>query len=145
MALKLKIKAALITCGRCGKPRGLSHVCVIRADRPARKGRTKLAPKVSASVKCGSCGKPYANPLTHVCKPKSTARQQQRAAPRARKLAAGRPPRVKVVRPAKPKRPEHNYRTCRGDDCSRITCEAFREGREIGFEDGYAAAQGDAQ
>jgi hypothetical protein len=111
---RLTIKARLGTCGRCGKPLGnpLTHVCVTRLDKPRRKTKTRLRPKVSVSVKCPKCGKPFTNPLAHTCKVKTDWRRRQAAAARAAKPSPrkAKPPRVMVVRPAGSQKPAHRPR-----------------------------------
>ena len=121
--MKLKVNAALFHCRRCRKSYSspLGHVCVTR-NAAARGGR--LAPKVTVDRTC-ACGKPAGNPLTHVCAPKSDFRRQ---------LAASKKAAAKSSASAKPK---HLYQSCRDDDCERVACEAFREGRAEGYRDGY--------
>jgi hypothetical protein len=60
-------------------------VCVTRADRKRKPGKTRLTPQ--ASLTCTKCGKPYANPLTHVCTVKSDFRTRKAAQDRQRKRA----------------------------------------------------------
>ena len=36
-------------------------------------------------------------------------------------------------------RQQHHYRTCRDQDCPRLACQAYREGRQDGWHDGYDA------
>ena len=64
---RLRIRARLGTCGRCGGKLGnpLRHVCVNSSGRRRRK--TKIRPRVSVTRKCGTCGKQVSNPLTHTC------------------------------------------------------------------------------
>jgi len=135
----VKIRATSpVYCGRCGKPRGLMHTCIVR--RPS--GRTRIkAPAVELAT-CGRCGRSYANPLTHVCpskpgdfkrrkaaaeraerKQKATQLREQRRAEAARRRAAGGPQR----------RAGHDYHSCRDAACNRALCRAYREGIERGF------------
>ena len=61
---KLRIRARLGTCGRCGGRLGnpLTHVCVTRAGRPRRRTKTRIRPRVSVAVKCKTCGKRFEIP-----------------------------------------------------------------------------------
>jgi hypothetical protein len=78
------VKIQVARCGRCGKPRGLTHTCVTLATSTRKPGRTRLAPR--ATVTCRTCGKPRG--LAHTC----TVRTDygQRKAAEARRQAADR-------------------------------------------------------
>jgi hypothetical protein len=117
--VKLKIKGALFHCGRCRKSYSnpFGHVCITRLDRKAPAGKTKLAPKVTATAgKCGTCGKPRG--LLHTCTVKTDFKQRRAAAKKAA-------------------RPAHLYEACRDTDCQRPACRAFKEGRDEGREEGH--------
>jgi hypothetical protein len=122
----MKISIRLVTCGRCGKPKGnpLTHVCVTRLDRRPRTVRTRLRPKLSVTTRCPKCRRSYTNPLTHVCTVKTDFR---------RRLAASR------KKPAA-RKAAHRYESCRDRDCERLACVAYRDGYEEGYELGAAAA-----
>lgn len=115
--------------------------------KPKAKTRAKRAVRRAASRECPKCHKRYSNPLTHTCAPKSDFKQRQRADEQQRKRdqakarrkdaadrrkAAAADRRAKArSRPATSQRaPQHDYRTCRDDDCRRAACLAFREGIE---------------
>jgi len=68
----------VVRCGRCGKPRGLRHTCVVRMDSRRKPGRIRVAPK--ATVTCGTCGKPRG--LTHTCTVRTDFKQRKTAAAR---------------------------------------------------------------
>jgi hypothetical protein len=130
MALRIRVTSP-VYCGKCGKRRGLAHVCMIR--RPD--GRTRLkAPKVMLAS-CPSCGKPYANPLTHVCASRPGDFKRRKAAAAKRDKAAARAARPKLQRPA------HDYATCRDEYCRRYACVAYRDG----YANGAAAAEAIAE
>lgn len=146
-----RVKVSLIRCGRCGKPRGLVHVCVIRMGR--RPGKTSFRPRVTRD--CPKCKRPVTNPLTHVCKVKTdfrrkaAAARKQRAAGKRRQASSvakvGRA-RAKARAKAKsPPKPRHDYHSCHDLDCARVACVAYRDGEEYGhaegFDEGYAAGQ----
>jgi hypothetical protein len=130
----VKFSVQLVKCGRCGKPRGLTHTCLSQRRAPAQ---AKLAPKARVTSKCGTCHKTMTNPLTHVCVTKRSA--PKRAAPK--KAPAKKPPRVKVVRPAGPKKAAHSHSACKDEACQRQACVGYRDGYADGFEDGRAVAQ----
>lgn len=85
----MRITGSLVTCGRCGKPRGIRHTCVTKATSRRRVTRTRFKPSVSLG-KCPKCGKPLGNPLTHVCRVRTDWRKRATAAERSRKAAAQR-------------------------------------------------------
>ena len=138
MPLKFKIKGALFHCGRCRKrySNPLGHVCVVRNPR----GRVRVKPRASASLAtCGKCGKSYSNPLGHVCANAGDFKKRAAAGKRREAAEAKRPKKpVKVWRLTKPAsgkpRQVHDYRKCRDEGCTRVACEAYREGIERGAE-----------
>jgi len=85
----VRISGSLVTCGRCGKPRGIRHVCVTKATSRRRVTRTRFKPSVSLG-KCSKCGRPLGNPLTHTCRVRTDWKQRASAAERSRKAAAAR-------------------------------------------------------
>ena len=142
MGVGVKVRLALITCGTCGRPRGIQHTCVARADSRRRKRRASVKPKVT--ITCGRCGKPRG--VRHTCtirtdfkkrrkqaerqargaerkKRNADAKQRRAAAARARKAAA-------KARPKRPRPPAHDYRTCFDTECERYPCRVYREGIE---------------
>jgi hypothetical protein len=125
MTVGLRIAASLLKCGQCGKrySNPLTHVC----HNPRGRGpRLQIRPRVAAD--CPRCKKPVANPLTHVCSVRTDFRRRlaedkkRRAAERRRKARAARP--------------QHDYHSCKDENCQRRTCAAYREG----FEDGAQSA-----
>jgi hypothetical protein len=131
--VSLKLGGALFHCGRCRKSYSnpFGHVCVERLDRAPRTGRTRLAPKITASAgKCPQCGKPRGNPLTHTCTTRTDFKKRQAAA-------------KKAARAKKPARPVHLYETCQDEECKRIPCLAYREGRQEGYEEGHQDGYGE--
>jgi flagellar biosynthesis/type III secretory pathway protein FliH len=109
-----------VTCGRCGKPRGLTHVCVSNSRRKAT-----VKPQFTFGT-CPVCRKPQGNPLTHTCRPRSDFRRR-----RARH--------EKQAKAARKKRQadRHDYQSCRDGDCPRPLCVAFKTGYRQGDQDGY--------
>jgi hypothetical protein len=121
-----------ITCGRCGKPReGIRHVCVSNSRRSAT-----LKPSIDFG-KCGTCKKSIGNPLTHACAPKSDFK--------ARKSRAAKREKAREREKARKKRQaeQHDFQSCRDDECKRPTCVAYRtgwhEGEAAGFGAGFSA------
>lgn len=124
-----------ITCGRCGKPRGLRHVCVSSRDR-------KATVKAGWSFgQCPKCRKRITNPLTHTCRPKSDFKRRRTAAARQekadRRAQAASLAKVKRSRQGAPARPKHDYLACMDGDCERPLCVAFKTGYKTGHHDGY--------
>jgi hypothetical protein len=108
-------------CGRCGKPRGLRHVCVFTRNR---KPTVKL--RVGFGT-CPRCRKPQGNPLTHTCHPRSDfkrhkARHQKQQRAKARKQR---------------QKNTHDYQACNDTNCPRPLCVAFKTGYLTGTSDGY--------
>ncbi len=111
-----------VVCDRCGKPRGLTHVCFSNSRRQAT-----AKPAISFG-KCSRCGRPYGgNPLTHVCKPKSDFKSRRSRHERERKARARK----------KRQAEKHDYQACADRDCPRSLCVAFKTGRKLGYQDGF--------
>ncbi|HTQ95002.1 MAG TPA: hypothetical protein VMK84_36460 [Streptosporangiaceae bacterium] len=111
-----------VVCGRCGKPRGLRHVCFSNSQRKAT-----AKPKVSFG-KCGACGKPYGgNPLAHVCAPKSDFKRRKSRAAKAERAAERK----------KRQAGKHDYQACADKDCPKPLCVAFKTGRRLGYQEGF--------
>lgn len=109
-----------VVCNRCGKPRGLTHVCVSNSRR-----KQSVKPRLSFG-KCPDCRQGYgANPLAHVCAPRSDfkrrkAEHEKRQRDKARKA-----------------RPKHEYQECSDAECKRSLCVAYKAGIALGDERGY--------
>ncbi len=115
-----------IVCGRCGKPRGLSHTCFSNSTR-------KATPKAAWSFgKCERCRKPVTNPLTHVCaSSKGDFGRRRKAHEKAEKAAARKAAAKKRQASA------HDYRACSDKDCARPLCVAFKRGYQLGDREGF--------
>jgi hypothetical protein len=124
-----------ITCGRCGKPRGLKHVCVSSSKR-------KATVKAGWSFgQCPKCRKTITNPLAHTCRPKSDFKRRRGAASkqeakekRAQSASIAKVGRSRQHGPAKAK---HDYQACTDKDCERPLCVAYKTGYKTGHFDGY--------
>jgi flagellar biosynthesis/type III secretory pathway protein FliH len=160
-----RIAVTLWRCGKCGKSRGLHHLCTGR-----RKGRDRVRPVLSFT--CPNCRKPTANPLTHTCSPRSDFRKRKAAQKRAeraaerkrkRKAAAARKrararerkrkaaehrkqlraqaaeARRKRERSQSHDRNRHEYAACTDPYCPKFQCRVYREGLEAGRAEGHAA------
>ena len=142
----LKLTGAL-QCGRCGKPRGINHLC---SPGRRRRGRTRLRNPVG--WECARCGKPRG--LSHSCgnagdfkarrrkaataerkrkrqamKDRQAARRKQakaerRARSQARKTAAKRPGSSPRARSGE----SHEPGTCGNRDCPKYGCVAYWRG-----------------
>jgi hypothetical protein len=147
------VQFSVITCGRCGKSRGLRHECVTSAARKARRRRTTFRPRIT--VTCGQCGK--TRTLRHMCVITSDFKERKAAAGRkakaartaarkrerrqaaaerkreaaARRRAAARERKAAArTRPRRPRIPPHDYRTCTDPECEKYGCLAYRQGIE---------------
>ena len=148
MGFKLR---GVIRCGRCGQPRGITHVCV--TSRP-RKSRTRLQAPVE--WRCPACGRPRG--VRHTCRPESdfkarrrkaeTAarrekrrkkrqetrdRQKQRrkeaaAQRRARDSARKKAAKKKRSARSRPRGDSHEPGTCGNRDCPKYGCKAYWQG-----------------
>jgi hypothetical protein len=110
-----------VTCGRCGKPRGLVHECV--------NGSTRRKPTLKPTVtfgKCPDCKKTITNPLAHICAPKSDFKRRKREHDKQQK-----------ARQPKKRQPSHDYTACPDSDCPRPLCVAYKTGWKAGDEAGY--------
>jgi flagellar biosynthesis/type III secretory pathway protein FliH len=110
-----------VVCGRCGKPRGLTHVCVSGTTRKAT-----ATPKFTFGI-CLRCKKPQGNPLTHTCQPKSDFKR------RKARYAKQQQARTRKTR----QKEAHDYQACADKDCPRPLCAAFKTGYSTGSADGY--------
>ncbi|KAB2390499.1 hypothetical protein, partial [Actinomadura montaniterrae] len=103
------IKIQVLNCGRCGKPRGLTHTCITRMDSKRKPGKTRLKPSMKITATCRTCGKPRG--LTHTCRIQTDFKKRKAAAAGRAAAAAGgeraagpaaAAPRRRPVRPAGP-------------------------------------------
>lgn len=111
-----------VVCGRCGKPRGLTHDCVSNSRR-----RQTVKPRLSFG-KCPKCKKPYGgNPLGHVCAPASDFRKRKKAFEKEQRARARKKRQAQA----------HDYQACADNDCKRPVCVAYKTGWKGGGEAGY--------
>jgi hypothetical protein len=110
-------------CGRCGKPRGLTHTCISRRSLSAK---ATIKPTVGWG-KCPRCRKPQGNPLTHTCHPKSDFKRRQAAHDKAQRAKTRK----------KRQKNDHDYQACTDSNCPRALCVAFKTGYKTGHHDGY--------
>jgi hypothetical protein len=132
---KVKPKLSLLSsCPRCGKQDNpLTHVCSNSGD--FRKRQRAAARRQAAAERKAKRAEQRAKVNERIADAKRAERhranqrvlrEREKAAERVRKARASRPP------SRKPGRPKHDYRNCRDHDCTRIACEAYREGIEDG-------------
>lgn len=138
----VKIRASLVRCGTCGKPKRLGerHVCVTRLDKPERRGRTKIQPKIRPSYgKCPTC-KHEITKWPHTCEVKTDFRKRK-AEQEKRETAERR-------RQKRRRRNEHPPASeCGDESCPRYACVQARIAFAMGHAAGYASgfAQGHAE
>jgi hypothetical protein len=140
MPWALKIRPPAVQCGDCGKPRrpGERHTCVIRLDRRARPGGTKVRAASAGLWSCPDCGKP-GNPFTHRCVKRTDFARRKADAEKQRK-AEERKRAAEARKKQRRKRDEHPAPDeCLDEDCPRYGCAWFRRGYERGVADGSAA------
>jgi hypothetical protein len=132
----VKIRASLVRCGTCGKPKRLGerHTCITRLDRKPRTGKTTVAPKLRVSYgKCATCHKEITS-WPHTCTVRTDFRK--RKAEQAKQEKADR-------RKARRRRDEHPPASeCTDEDCPRYPCVqariAYQRGRADGDSAGHA-------
>jgi hypothetical protein len=111
-----------VVCGRCGKPRGLGHVCVSNSKR-----KPAMKPKLSFGT-CPKCRKPYeGNPLGHNCAPESGFRRRKAKFEKEQRDAARK----------KRQQQAHDYTACPDGSCKRALCVAYKTGWADGDQAGY--------
>jgi hypothetical protein len=158
----MKLQVSLLSCGKCGKPRGRFHLC-----QGTRSGRDRL--RVTALFACGKCKKTVRNPFTHTCTVRTDWAKRRRRQERRRKVAAQRQRRRERTEGArerrrkhaadaatrrkaaaarrraeararargrKPRAPAHNPRNCQEEGCTRYPCRLYQDG----YDDGLTAA-----
>ena len=81
---------------------------------------------------CPRCKKPIANPVTHICKTRTSFKRKAAAAKKSRaqdrRRQAASIAKVKRARATGPAKAKHDYRTCKDADCARVACVAYRDG-----------------
>jgi hypothetical protein len=169
MGFKLR---GFVRCGRCGKSRGIRHLCV--SSRASRRRHKVQSP---VTRECSTCGKPRG--FRHTCVVRTDFKQRKRAAARHRATEERRRKRQLTAAKRKLRRQlmaadrrsaakarqrmagtktrtrttprlgggSHEPGTCGDRDCPKYGCKAyfegFEEGQGSGFDAGYAAAQAD--
>jgi hypothetical protein len=145
----LKLRGA-VRCGRCGKSRGVRHVCITSR---ASKRRHKVQSPVT--LECSKCGKPRG--LRHTCVIRTDFKKRKRAAARKRVTAARRQRRQltaakrklrrqlaaadrrsrdqarkalakRKTRTSRPRGDSHEPGTCGNRDCPKFGCKAYWRG-----------------
>ncbi len=114
-----------VICGSCKRPLGIRHVCVVPASRRAQPTRLKLS-----FGRCPKCDRELTNPLTHICRSKRgdfRRRRKQFEKQRAAQKRAARLP--------------HHHLSCNDPECGRQACIGFRDGRDVGFDEGWTARE----
>jgi hypothetical protein len=144
----LKLRGA-VRCGRCGKPRGITHTCVTSWAGRGRSQRPRLQSPVT--WECPSCGRKRG--VLHNCAPGSDFRKRrrdaataerrrkrkaarERQAARRKQAAADRRARDRARKAAVKGRPRtsrsrgesHEPGTCGDRDCQRYGCKAYWRG-----------------
>jgi hypothetical protein len=141
----LKMRGAL-RCGRCGKPRGITHTCI------NGRGRRRARMQSPVTWECSNCHKTRG--LVHTCITKTDFRKRKRAAARKRATAerqvkrkavrarqaarrkaaaAERRARAKArkkaatgrARTSRPRGDGHEPGTCGDRDCPKYGCKTY--------------------
>ncbi len=145
----IRVRPVLGGCSRCGKQYGgrngnpLTHVCRPRAG-DFRKRKTAYRRKVQAAarVKARTAGRDKQSAKIAAVR----ERERQRSRAQIARLKASYELRLTAAKakagqqhksPARPRRPPHEYQSCRDKDCQRPVCVAFKEGYRDGHRDGY--------
>lgn len=137
------VRIQVASCGRCGKPRGLTHTCLSQRNRPTT---VQIRPTITGT--CPTCGQPRLNPLTHTCvirtdftKRKAAWQRKQaadrkRQATRARRQAAAA---RKRERDAERRRKARAARQAAADRKRKRDAERRRKARGVAAERRKAA------
>lgn len=163
----IRLQPVLGGCARCGKQYGgkngnpLTHVCRPR-EGDFRRRKNAEASKARASARAAARTAERDKQRARITAARERERQRSRvqvarlkASYEARLAAARAKAKTPVKRPsaskpARPRRPPHEYQSCIDKDCQRPVCIAFKEGYregdrsgferglEQGFEQGYA-------
>jgi flagellar biosynthesis/type III secretory pathway protein FliH len=148
----VRVRPVLGGCSRCGKTYGgaagnpLTHVCNPRAGE-FRQRKAAQRRKIRAAVTAKARAAERDRQRAKVTQARERERQRSRAqvarlkASYEKRLAAERAKTKQrhkgPARPAKPRRPAHEYQSCADKDCQRPVCAAFKEGYRDGDRDGY--------
>jgi len=141
----------VIRCGRCGKPRGIRHVCVARFGAKTRSHRAQSP----VTWECSTCHKPRGHTCTistdfkkrrrrarrKAATAKRAERRRQtrlRQAARRRQAAADRRARDKArkqaakgkSRPPRPRGESHEPGSCGNRDCEKYRCVIYWRGMD---------------
>ena len=144
----IRLQPVLGGCSRCGKQYGgrnggpFTHVCNPRkGDFRQRKAAQRRKIRAAATAKQRAAEREKQREKI------AQVRERERARSRAQiaRLKASHAARLKAAkaraaqpysRPAKPRRPPHEYQSCTDKDCQRPVCLAFKEGYKDGHRDG---------
>jgi hypothetical protein len=147
----IKLAPVIGGCARCGKTYGgrngnpLTHVCRPR-DGDFRRRKTERQRKIRAAARAKTRTAERDKQREKIAAVRARERQRSRAqiarlkAAYERRLAAERAKaKTKHQAPpkSKPRRPPHEYQSCRDKNCQRPVCVAFKEGYREGDRDGF--------
>lgn len=129
-------------CGRCGKPRGARHTCIVRSDFKARKRRHERQAATAVRRRKREAARSRERERRQLVRQRQAERRRRAAAERrtrdrARKAAAPR------ISPRPRNGNSHDPAACSDPDCQRYGCMQFREGYSAGNASGYAAGRAD--
>lgn len=129
-------RRALFRCGSCGKSYSnpLGHSCTGGGDLAKRRRRQRGSERRAAET-----ARRQARRQKEI-DGRRARRKREDDARRARRAKENEAARARKKK-AEPRRgrPAHPYENCRDADCQRVACEAWREGRAFGFDEGVAA------
>lgn len=145
----LRLQPVLGGCSRCGKQYGgsngspFTHVCNPRkGDFRQRKAAQRRKIRAAATAKQRAAEREKQREKIAQVRERERARSRAQIArlkaSHAAKLADARAKaKQPYSRPSKPRKPPHDYHSCRDDDCQRPICVAFKDGYRDGHRDGY--------
>jgi hypothetical protein len=150
----IKLAPVLGGCARCGKQYGgrnggpLTHVCRPR-DGEFRSRRTAQRRKARAAARGRARAAERDRQRARIVAVRERERQRSRA--QIARLTARYEIRLTAAKarasqphksPPRPRRPPHEYQSCKDADCQRPVCVAFRQGYKDGYRDGYEDGYG---
>lgn len=121
-AVRQRARRVSVECPKCRKryANPLAHTCAVSTDFKRRRAAAARAEKHDRERQ---------RRRESAARRRETARARRKAAADRRKAAAAeRRRKARAKRPAPARKPAHDYRLCRDEECARHACRAYRDG-----------------